>query len=91
MGAIEKEALIISGETDSMYGCNIRASNYDKYSNEGIHSCNITATIEIIAVVDGEDVVVDEATDLKVQIIRESETNYEGREVLYTSMKNLLK
>ena len=86
-GAIEKESLIISGETESMYGCNIRVSNYDKYSNEGIHSCNITATIEIIAIVDGEEVVVDEATDLKVQIIRESETNYEGREVLYTSMK----
>jgi hypothetical protein len=87
-GEISKESLIISGETESMYGCNKRVSNYDKYSNEGIHNCNISATIEIIATVDGEEVLVDEATDLKVQIIRESETNYEGREVLYTSMKS---
>jgi len=87
-GNIAKDSLVISGETEMMYGCNMRVSNYDKYSNEGIQSCNITATIEIIANIDGEEVVVDEANDLKVQIIRESETNYEGREVLYTSMKS---
>lgn len=87
-GNIAKDSLVISGQTEMMYGCNIRVSNYDKYSNEGIQSCNITATIEIIATIDGEEVVVDDANDLKVQIIRESETNYEGREVLYTSMKS---
>ena len=87
-GPVEKQELIISGETGSMYGCNIRVSNYDRYSNEGINSCNITATIEILAAIDGEEVVVDTTSDLKVQIIRESETNYEGREVLYTSMKS---
>ena len=54
-GEVSNESLIISGETESMYGCNIRVSNYDKYSNEGISSCNISATIEIIATVDGEE------------------------------------
>jgi hypothetical protein len=83
-----RHTLVAAGETRSMYGCNIRVSNYDEYSNEGIGSCNVTGNIEIIALENGIEVKAATAIDVKLQLIRPSLTNFVGREVLYTSMKS---
>ena len=80
--------LLVSGDTTEMYGCAKRMSEFDEFSLEGIHSCNVTAKIEIIALEDGNEVVMDSAIDTKLQVIRASVKNYLGEEVLYTSMKS---
>ena len=41
--------LLVSGETSYMYGCSKRMSEFDEFSKEGIQSCNVTAKIEILA------------------------------------------
>lgn len=85
-----------AGDTQFMDGCNIRVTNYDEFTNEGISSCNVTATIELLTpdLVNGGDIVlfptdddVSAASQVKLQLIRPSLTDFQGREVLYSSMK----
>ncbi len=82
--------LIDSGTTKWMDGCNARVMNYDSYSNEGISSCNVTATIELIYL-DANGVEVEipntKSTKVKLQLIRPSLTNFEGKDVLFSAMK----
>lgn len=82
-------SLVASGDTNYMDGCNLRMMNYDSYSNEGFSSCNVTATIELLTIdgVSGKETVLASNSSLKLQIIRPSVTNYQGKEVLYSSMK----
>ena len=84
--------LITSGESQFMNGCNYRTANYDKVTGEGAHSCNITATIELITTdkTTGQEVSLLEIPEstLKLQIVRPSLTNFRGEEVLFTSLKN---
>ena len=82
-------SLVASGDTDYVDGCNIRVSNYDQYTNEGISSCNVTATIDLITTdpKTGETLVLETSKDVKLQLTRPSLTDYQGREVLYSSMK----
>lgn len=82
-------SLLTSGKTEFMDGCNIRVNNYDAHRNEGISSCNVTATIEIVtrSLATGQTEVLASSRDLKLQLIRPSITNFRGEEVLYTSMK----
>jgi hypothetical protein len=81
----------VSANSEWMDGCNMRVGNYDSYTNEGIGSCNVTASIELITrdPVSGEVEVIDgtSTNKVKIQIVRPSLTNYQGREVLYTAMK----
>ncbi len=79
----------ISGDSSWMDGCNIRVSNYDATTNESISSCNVTARVEVI-VKDpetGTEEVIVSSKDIKLQLIRESLTDNEGREFLYSAMK----
>ena len=87
---------LTSGDTKFMDGCNLRVTNYDEFTNEGLTSCNVTATIELITpdLVNGGDIVLfpqegdtKAATQVKLQLIRPSLTDFQGREVLYSSMK----
>jgi hypothetical protein len=80
---------LTSGPTDFMDGCNLRVSNYDAHRNEGLSSCNVTATIEIVSrsQLTGQTEVLASSKDLKLQLIRPSITNFRGEEVLYSSMK----
>lgn len=82
--------LLSSGETDFVDGCNIRMMNRDDYSGEGISACNVTAKIEILTRSrdQSEFEVATASIDIKLQLIRPSLTNFEGKEVLYTSLKN---
>ncbi len=83
--AIKK--LVASGKTDFMDGCNIRATNYDQATNEGISSCTVSATIDLIYEQNGETRTLTSSKAVKLQLIRPSLTDYQGREVLYSSLK----
>lgn len=81
--------LVSAGETDWMDGSNRRISTFDPYSNETIASCNVTATIEILATDNsGQEVVLNTSTQVKLQLTRSSTKNYDGQEVLYSSLNS---
>lgn len=84
-----RNTLIAAGDTAYMDGCNLRVANFDVNINEGIGSCNVTASIQIITIdqTTNQETIITSSKDLKLQIIRESLENFEGREVLYSSMK----
>mgnify|MGYP003144508921 CR=1 FL=1 len=81
--------LVAAGDTDWMDGCNKRVSTYDAFANETIASCNVGATIEIIATdKSGQDIVLNTSTKVKLQLSRASTKNFDGREVLYSSLNS---
>jgi hypothetical protein len=83
------QSLVSSGESEYMEGCSIRTQNYDSLTNESIASCNVSATIELwVKAADGTKTKITESKDVKLQLIRSSETNYQGEEVMYSSLKN---
>ena len=82
------KTLISPGETEFMDGCNIRVSHYDSSTNESIHSCTVSASIDLIYEENGTTKTLASSKTVKLQLIRPSLTNYLGRETLYTSLKN---
>ena len=81
--------LPIAGKTDYVEGCNIRATNYDSTTQEGISSCNVTARVELFyKEANGSEVLITQSNNIVLQLIRPSLTDYRGQEVLYTSMKS---
>ncbi len=82
--------LTVDGTSDWMDGCNVRAANYDSYTNEGIGSCNVTSTIQIVYTdSSGKEVVIDDenSSKVKLQLVRPSTLNSVGQDVLYTSLR----
>ncbi len=83
-----------SGETDWMDGCNARVSTLNKDTNEHIGSCNVSAEIQILEkdLSTGEYKIIagqlEGGKDVKLQITRDSETNTEGNEVLYSALNS---
>jgi hypothetical protein len=88
------QTLVASGKTLYMDGCNLRVNNLNLFSNEGLSSCNITATIELFTTdEDGKEVPLlrQPEQNLKLQLIRPSLKDSEttgGAEVLYQSMRS---
>lgn len=81
--------LVASGDSNWMDGCNKRVSSFNTYTNEHIGSCNVTATIEVIATDNsGQEVVLNVTSKVKLQLSRASTKNYDGREVLYSSLNS---
>ncbi|WP_127715730.1 hypothetical protein [Halobacteriovorax sp. HLS] len=81
--------LSIAGETDYVEGCNIRATNYDSNTQEGISSCNVTARVELFYKdASNSEVIITKSNNIVLQLIRPSLTDYKGEEVLYTSLKS---
>ncbi len=90
--------LLAAGESRHMDGCNLRVTHYDAWANEGIGSCNISAKIEVFTLENGKEKIlasthkIDGTTmkvsNVKLQVIRASLTDYLGKEVLYTAMKS---
>lgn len=77
-----------NGESTYLDGCNARASTVDDITGEHIGSCNITGTIEIIATDDdGSETVVDITNDVKLQLVKPSELNTNGENVLLSSFE----
>jgi hypothetical protein len=83
------ESLLTSGESKFIDGCNMRVSQYNSFTNEGISSCNVTATIEIVttSLETGDKQIITSTNDVKLQLARPSVTNFRGEEVLFQSMK----
>lgn len=82
--------LSVDGTSDWMDGCNIRAANYDSFTNEGIGSCNVTSTIQLVYTdSSGKEVVIEDENSAKVklQIVRPSTINAIGQDVLYTALR----
>lgn len=78
-----------AGETAWMDGANRRVSTYDSFSNENIASCNVSATIEILATDNsGQEIVLNTSKAVKLQLTRASTKNYDGQEVLYSSLNS---
>ena len=83
-----KGGLLTGGTTEFMEGCNKRVQTYNEYNNEDISSCNVTALIEILYEdEEGREILVDSSRKLKLQLIRASRENDEGRETLATALK----
>jgi hypothetical protein len=84
------DTLLSDGTTNYMDGCNIRATNYNEDTGEGIGSCNITATIELITIdqLTNAATVISSNKELKLQLVRPSEKDTEGNEVLVQSMSS---
>ncbi len=83
------KTMLTNGESTYVDGCNLRVLNYNSYANEGIGSCNVSAYIEIITKnkVTGDEEILADSIAVKLQLVRASLEDYQGREVLYTSMK----
>lgn len=83
--------LAVDGTSDWMDGCNVRAANYDSFTNEGIGSCNVTSTIQLVYTdsATGKEVVIedDNSKKVKLQLVRPSLINAVGQDVLYTSLR----
>jgi hypothetical protein len=84
-----EKTLPVAGKTDWMDGSNARAQSRN-LNMEHIGSCNVTATMEIIAKDDNNvDYVVSLANDVKLQLVRPSQYRTDiGNEVLYNNFKN---
>lgn len=78
-----------SGTTQYVDGCNFRAREYDPSTNEGIGSCNVSATIEVFYMnTSNQEVSITKDYALKLQLIRPSTRNYLGKEVLASAFKS---
>lgn len=75
------------GSTEYVDGCNLRVMNYDVATTESIGSCNINANIEVFYLKDGVEVNITTDKSIKLQLIRPSLTNFEGKEVLNSAFK----
>ncbi len=73
-----------------MDGCNARVSSMlNDYNGEHIGSCNVTATIEILAVDDdGKEKVVDVSDEVKLQLVKPAQLDTNGDNVLLSSFQS---
>lgn len=76
-----------TGTSKYVDGCNLRVMNYDSVSAEGISSCNVNASIEVFYEKDGAEINITTDRSIKLQLIRASVTNFEGKEVLTSAFK----
>lgn len=78
-----------TGTTQYVDGCNFRVQNYDSASNEGIGSCNVDSSIQVFYKdANNNEVTITTDKTIKLQLIRPSSTNSEGKEVLATAFKH---
>jgi hypothetical protein len=76
-----------SGISKYVDGCNLRVSNYNAATTEGIGSCNVNGSIEVFYMKDNAEVSITKSNSIKLQLLRSSLTNNVGNEVLASSFK----
>ena len=83
-------SLTSSGDSDYMDGCNARLVDQSAYSPEAMSACNVTGTIELIQKdpTTGTETVISTSSEVKLQLVRASETDSYGDEVIYSSMNS---
>lgn len=85
-----KALLSMSANGTSTYldGCNERVRTIDDITGEHIGSCNVTATIEIVAIADdGTETVVDITDEVKLQLVKPEQLNSSNENVLLSSFQ----
>jgi len=85
-----RESLVTDADSALVDGCNLRKAfvNEDSEVKEDISSCNVTATIEIIGTdSSGVEEILVSSRDLKLQLVKPSQIDYKGEEVLYSALK----
>ncbi len=92
IGVRALQKTVTGGPSLYMDGSNLRVKNYNSYTNEGISSCNVTATIDLITTdpITGKEVSLLKNPDrmLKLQLIRPTlKPITGGPEVLYQSLQ----
>jgi hypothetical protein len=82
--------LVAAGETEFVDGCNIRVTNTYETNNEGISSCNVTGTIDLITTdtTTGELITLNSTNSIKLQLSRASATDFLGNEVRFSALKS---
>jgi len=82
--------LTSSGESDYMDGCNARLVDPNGYAPEAVNACNVTGLIELISKdpTTGTESIVASSSEVKLQLVRASEKDTFGDEVIYTSMNS---
>ncbi len=86
----DKNLETMSANGDSLFldGCNERVRTIDDITGEHIGSCNVTATIEIVATDDsGNETVVDITDEVKLQLVKPEDINSSGENVLLSSFQ----
>ncbi len=87
-------SLVSSGDSNLVDGCNLRVASYKAASgtsnsaNESISSCTVTATVDLIYTdpETSELKTITSSNEIKLQITRASETDFEGNEVRYSAL-----
>ena len=86
---VTEKIISVAGKTELMDGANVRAQSRN-YDQEHVGSCNVTATIEIIAK-DKNDInyVIASSKDVKLQLVRPTQYSTDlGNEVLFSNYKS---
>lgn len=86
----EKSLLSMASNDESQWmdGCNKRVSTVDEVTGEHIGSCNVSATIEIIEIdAEGNDIVIDSTTEVKIQLVKPVDLNTSGVNILLSSFQ----
>ena len=77
-----------TGTTKYVDGCNLRVMNYNAVTTESISSCNVNGSIEVFYYnASGAEVNITTDRTIKLQLLRPSLTNFEGKEVLTSAFK----
>lgn len=84
------QVMYANGESRWMDGCNARISTMlNDFNGEHVGSCNVTATIQIIAVDgDGNEESIDITDEVKLQLVKEADLDTEGNNVLLSSFQS---
>ncbi|MEA9356324.1 hypothetical protein SHI21_08930 [Bacteriovorax sp. PP10] len=76
-----------TGRSKYVDGCNLRVMNYNVATTESISSCNVNGSIDIFYMKDNAEVSITTDRSIKLQLLRPSLTNFEGKEVLTSAFK----
>ncbi|MEX1098994.1 MAG: hypothetical protein WEB87_01125, partial [Bacteriovoracaceae bacterium] len=90
-GPKESKFMASNGQSRQwMDGCNARVSTMvNDYHGEHVGSCNVTATIEIVAVEDdGTEKVIDVTEEVKLQLVKPEALSSDGDNVLLSSFQS---
>ncbi len=76
-----------TGVSKYVDGCNLRVMDYNVTTAENIGSCNVNGSIEVYYIKDGTEVNITTDRSIKLQLIKASSTDSEGKEVLVSAFK----
>ncbi len=76
-----------TGTSKYVDGCNLRVMNYNATTTEGMGSCNVNGSIEVFYLKDNVEVSITKSNSIKLQLLKASLTNSEGKEVLASAFK----